>query len=97
MLKGDPNINQQNMRCQKITYHPEITLAMYRELAAHIEQVQGMTVELFSQESKDFNYLGSQVGGIWLTYPLEATSEVQKLVDIILNHYGSWKITKSNS
>jgi len=93
VLKGDPNTSQQNIYCrQKIIYYPEIALAMYRELAAHIEQVQGMTVELFSQESKDFSYLGSQIGGMWLTYPPKITNEDQILVNKILNHYGSYQI-----
>ncbi|PZU98046.1 MAG: hypothetical protein DCE90_05310 [Pseudanabaena sp.] len=87
-------MNQQSISCQKITYSPEITLAMYRELASHIEQIHGMTVELFPQDSQEFSYLGSQIGGIWLTYPSKITNEDKTLVNKILNHYGSWKIVE---
>jgi hypothetical protein len=92
VLEGELNISQENIHSQKITYDPEITLAMYRELAAHIEQIQGVIVELFSQDSKEFNYLGSQIGGMWLTYPQEITIENRELISRILNYYGSWKL-----
>lgn len=74
----------------KIVYDPDIALAMYRELASHIEQIEDVNAELFAQESQEFSYLGSQIGGMWLTYPHTLPTESQALIKNILNHYGAW-------
>lgn len=74
----------------KIVYQPDIALAMYRELASHIEQIDDVNAELFWQESTEFSYLGSQIGGMWLTYPQSFPEQSQVLIKNILNHYGSW-------
>jgi hypothetical protein len=76
-------------RC-KIVYNPDIALAMYRELASHIEQIEDVTTELFWQESTDFSYLGSQIGGMWMSYPHSLPEKSQVLIKNILNHYGNW-------
>lgn len=76
---------------QKITYQPEITLAMYRELASHIEQIENISCELFEQESLEFSYLGSQIGGVWLTYSQNLSPASKNLMSNILNHYGKWE------
>ena len=75
----------------KIVYKPEIALAMYRELASHIEQIDNVNAELFWQESTEFSYLGSQIGGMWLTYPQSVPEQSQLLIKNILNHYGDWR------
>lgn len=85
MLSGESIIN----RC-KIIYSPDIALAMYRELASHIEQIENVTTELFWQESADFSYLGSQIGGMWISYPQTSPDASQVLIKNILNHYGNW-------
>ena len=74
----------------KIVYQPDIALAMYRELASHIEQIDDVNAELFWQERTEFSYLGSQIGGMWLTYPPSLLEQSQILIKNILNHYGSW-------
>lgn len=74
----------------KIVYNPDIALAMYRELASHLEQIAEVEAELFWQESTEFSYLGSQIGGLWLTYPQTISSQFQASIDDILNHYGNW-------
>lgn len=76
-------------RC-KIVYSPDIALAMYRELASHLEQIETVSTELFWQESTEFSYLGSQIGGMWLTYPRSLPEQSQVLIKKILNHYGVW-------
>ena len=76
---------------QKITYSPELTLAMYRELASHLEQIEDVQVELFAQESLEFSYLGSQIGGLKLTLPPSLSERSQQLVTKVLNHYGTWE------
>ena len=74
----------------KVVYSPDITLAMYRELASHLEQIEDVAAELFWQESTEFSYLGSQIGGLWLSYPQTIASQSQALIQNILNHYGTW-------
>jgi len=74
----------------KITYNPDIALAMYRELASHLEQIEDVTAELFWQDSTEFSYLGSQIGGMWLTYPQSISEQSQTLIKKILNYYGIW-------
>lgn len=85
MLSGEVTANR-----YKITYAPDISLAMYRELASHLEQVADVSAELFWNESTEFSYLGSQIGGLWLSYPTNIPSNSQELIKNILNHYGSW-------
>ena len=74
----------------RVVYSPDIALAMYRELASHIEQIDNVNAELFWQESTEFSYSGSQIGGIWLTYPQSISKQSQLLIKNILNHYGNW-------
>jgi hypothetical protein len=74
----------------KIVYQPDIALAMYRELASHIEQIDDVNAELFWQESTEFSYLGSQIGGMWLAYPQSFPEQSKILIKNILNHYGNW-------
>jgi len=85
VLNGELAVNR-----SKVTYNPDIALAMYRELASHLEQVEDVNAELFWQESTEFSYLGSQIGGMWLTYPQSIPEKSQVLIKKILNHYGVW-------
>jgi hypothetical protein len=80
----------------KIVYQPDIALAMYRELASHIEQIDDVTAELFWQESTEFSYLGSQIGGMWITYSQSFSQQSQILIKNILNHYGNWTSDPKN-
>jgi hypothetical protein len=73
-----------------ITYQPEISLAMYRELAAHLEQMPGVNATLISQKSEVFSYLGSQVAGLELSLPTNLSSSNQGIMRGILGHYGMW-------
>lgn len=48
---------------------PGLPLAVYREIAAHLRQVDGVETGLIPQSSSTFDYRESQVGGLWLQYP----------------------------
>jgi hypothetical protein len=85
VLSGEVTANR-----YRITYTPDIALAMYRELASHLEQIADVSAELFWNESNEFSYLGSQIGGLWLSYPANLSNNSQALIKNILNHYGSW-------
>ncbi|MEM9244132.1 MAG: hypothetical protein AAGA67_00105 [Cyanobacteria bacterium P01_F01_bin.153] len=73
-----------------------LPLAVYREIAAHLQQLEGVSVTLMEQTSKDFDYLQSQVGGIELTFLGSSCFKDggDRLVEI-LNHYaarfGPWE------
>lgn len=93
MLSEELNPNCFQTNRFQIIYSPDIALAMYRELAAHLEQIEGVSAELFWQESTEFSYLGSQIGGMWLTYDQAKLSQSQALINNILSHYGTWILT----
>lgn len=67
-------------------------LAVYREIAAHLGLLSGVTVELLPQTSREFDYLQSQVGGLRLT--IAAGGEGDRAI-AVLDHYvarfGPWR------
>ena len=76
---------------------PGLPLAVYREVAAHLRQVEGVEVDFHSQESSQFDYAQSQVGGLWFqingegeSVPLESHYALarRKQIDRILAYYG---------
>lgn len=67
-----------------------MSLAVYRELAAHLRQVEGVEVELLPQSSQVFDYQQSQVGGLRLRLPKlspEPSSTASERVQQILAYY----------
>ncbi|MFP3345319.1 hypothetical protein R0J87_22830, partial [Halomonas sp. SIMBA_159] len=80
----------------KITSLP---LAVYREIAAHLRQLDGLEVEILPQSSSEFSYFQSQVAGLQLSYSSTFSSEEKQYCQEILNYYeqkyGTWeRITK---
>ncbi|WP_448604152.1 hypothetical protein [Thermoleptolyngbya sp.] len=73
---------------------PQLPLAVYREVAAHLRQVPGVSVELLPQTSTEFDYRQSQVGGLEIDDE-EATAAAQQQVERILQYYsdrfGAWR------
>ncbi|NEP10336.1 MAG: hypothetical protein F6K14_08965 [Symploca sp. SIO2C1] len=72
---------------------PTLPLAIYREIAAHLRQVEGIEVDLEPQNSQKFDYNQSQVGSLQI-YCAEATAlQERKRVNQILafyqNRYGA--------
>ncbi|MEL7036153.1 MAG: hypothetical protein AAFO04_11105 [Cyanobacteria bacterium J06592_8] len=81
---------------------PRLPLAVYREVAAHLRQVEGVQTGLNPQGSNcessppgSFDYTRSQVGSLWIQYPENVSSTSRQQVDRILNYYGdrygSWE------
>jgi len=64
---------------------------MYKELSAHLRQVNSVSVELQWQNTKNFNYNDSQIAAISVSYSLEAGDLVQKILD----YYGTWQEQES--
>lgn len=73
---------------------PRLPLAVYREVAAHLQAIDGVRTGLLPQTSCEFDYLQSQVGGLWIeieALPGESgaiDAPRQRLIEDILSHYG---------
>jgi hypothetical protein len=75
---------------------PGLPLAVYREVVAHLRQVDGVAVDLIGQSSQQFDYTQSQVEALWIQYPPNASEKVCQQVDRILTYYGdlygAWEV-----
>ena len=69
-------------------HSPQLPLAVYREVAAHLRQIEGVNTGLLPQTSKEFDYLQSQIGGVWIRYNANASEQCQPQVEAILTYYG---------
>jgi hypothetical protein len=74
-------------KVRRISFLPPLPLAMYKELAAHLSQVNSVNVELEWQDAKNFDYSASQIAAIAVSYNQEFRDLVQKILD----HYGAWQ------
>lgn len=66
----------------------DLPLAIYREVAAHLRQLDGMDVELEPQRSPTFDYHQSQIGAMVIRYPQDFSEEAKQRLDAILKFYG---------
>jgi hypothetical protein len=64
-----------------------LSLAVYREIAAHLRQVEGIAVSLIPQSSCDFDYNQSQISGIEISITPNLATESQERVKEILAYY----------
>jgi hypothetical protein len=80
---------------------PRLPLAVYREVAAHLRQVVGVTAGLLPQLSQEFDYEQSQIGGLWIELPGDAESHAHDRVEQILAYYsdrhGAWETVAPQS
>ena len=67
--------------------NPNIPLAVYRELAAHLRQIEGVTVRFIEPTEREFNYTGSQLGGLEINGVEGLTSTDRDQLDQILSYY----------
>ncbi len=75
-----------------------LPLAVYREIAAHLEQVQGVSVELIWDSNPSFDYLRSQTSCLKLQLrnpERDSEPDAEEWVQRILRHYsdrfGQWE------
>ena len=80
------NNNNNNYQKEKITTN-FIPLAIYREIAAHLRQIQGVEVTLIPQTSTKFNYNYSQISGLEISYPSNLEDYEKKSLNSILEYY----------
>ncbi|MDB9373237.1 hypothetical protein [Nodularia sphaerocarpa] len=64
-----------------------LSLAVYREIAAHLRQVAGIEADLIPQTSSEFDYNQSQIAGLWISGLPSSDSESQQRVQQILAYY----------
>ena len=69
-----------------ITNH-QLPLAIYREVAAHLRQVNGITISYLDQVDRDFSYLDSQVGGLEILGADQLSTSDQLRLEQVLNYY----------
>ncbi len=72
---------------QKAIAYPHLPLTVYREISAHLQQVEGVTVELLPQDAPFFDYAQSQIKGLVLSYPETLTEDQQEQMQSILDYY----------
>ncbi len=81
-----------NVTCEKVEF-AGLPLAVYREIAAHLRQVEGIEVEIITQSSKAFDYNQSQVECLQLRkapdLPVENSTLVEKILAYYQNRYAS--------
>ncbi len=81
---------------QTIIY-PRMPLAIYRELASHMEQVQGVETHLTPQQFQQFDYHQSQIGSLEINYTETFQESDRTLVTAILDYYaqrhGSYQLS----
>ncbi|MDS3859905.1 hypothetical protein RIF25_03695 [Thermosynechococcaceae cyanobacterium BACA0444] len=74
---------------------PQLPLAVYREVQAHLQQLPGVTVELLPPLPGPFDYLASQIGGIQIHAPESLSAAdaqyVQNILDYYAQQFGAWQ------
>ena len=65
-----------------------LPLAVYREVAAHLQQVEGVEVGLVTQRSTQFDYAQSQIASLWVQHSDPIAPSAQEQVKQILAYYG---------
>ncbi|TAF12236.1 MAG: hypothetical protein EAZ77_00365 [Nostocales cyanobacterium] len=74
---------------QKIEF-PNLPLAVYREIAAHLRQVEGVDVDLIPQTSSEFDYYQSQIAGLSISWqPHTNEDRVKQILAYYQNRYGT--------
>ncbi|MGB3532766.1 MAG: hypothetical protein WBA13_04525 [Microcoleaceae cyanobacterium] len=80
----------------------QLPLAVYREVATHLRQVEGVNTQLHpmpttqpESDISEFDYLQSQVGSLSIQYCEDVSLTIRQQVDRILAYYsevyGCWQ------
>ena len=86
--------NQRQLAC------PQLPLGVYREIAAHIRQVEGVDASLIlrsiqSDPKRSFDYYQSQVAALQITYVEsvadDARQQVEEILEYYAQRYSSWQ------
>ncbi|MBO9998532.1 MAG: hypothetical protein J7641_05900 [Cyanobacteria bacterium SID2] len=81
--------------------NPTLPVAVYREVAAHLRQIDGIEAGLLPQTATEFDYYRSQVGGLWVeTAPDTDASSRSRLEDVLSyysDRFGAWQSIETES
>ncbi|MGF1540198.1 MAG: hypothetical protein ACFCU5_07050 [Pleurocapsa sp.] len=70
---------------------PQLPLAVYREVAAHLRQVDNVEAGLISRpvtsSPEKFDYTQSQIEALWIEYPENLDHQSKQRIDSILDYY----------
>ncbi|BAU12799.1 hypothetical protein LEP3755_33300 [Leptolyngbya sp. NIES-3755] len=73
--------------------NPTLPLAVYREVAAHLTQVDGVQTRLTPQTSEQFEYTRSQIGSLEIEFAdPQARTQVEKILAYYGDRFGAWTI-----
>ena len=75
-------------RIKRAVSLPQLPLAVYREVAAHLRQVDGVNAGLELCSHADFNYDLSQIEQMWIEYPQTLPRQNLDRLEQILAYYG---------
>lgn len=67
----------------------QLPLAVYREVAAHLQQIDGISVEFLAPIEREFSYQGSQLGGLKIIGIENMSDRDRHTFDLILNYYAA--------
>ncbi len=74
----------------------QLPLAVYREIAAHLRQIEGVTVSFLTPTNRGFSYTESQLGGLEIMGAnLLADADkirLERLLDYYADRYDRWEI-----
>ncbi|MDC0832655.1 hypothetical protein POG22_06470 [Geitlerinema sp. CS-897] len=65
-----------------------LPLTVYREVVAHLRQIDGVDAGLLPQTATDFDYYRSQIGGLWIETATEADATCRSTLERVLAYYG---------
>lgn len=70
-----------------------LPLAVYREIAAHLSQLEGVKTDLTPETSKSFDYTASQIDRleIQLADPAQAEEKVEQILAYYSDRFGAWE------
>lgn len=76
-----------------------LPLAVYREVAAHLTQVEGVSTQLETQTSSQFDYAESQIGQLCIQLPTplsaDCTAQVEQILAYYADRYSPWERLES--
>jgi hypothetical protein len=77
-------------------HNHKFPLAVYREVAAHLQQVEGITVTFLTPVDRKFSYTESQLGGLEITGTNILSDSAKMRIDSVLKYYADryhpWEI-----
>lgn len=71
----------------EIVCFPQLPLAVYREMAAHLQQLAGVKVDLRPPDFSQFDYYHSQIGSLQLDYSAAFSEDDRQRLEEIITFY----------